>query len=38
VNFDEVVADLLDRCPGAGGAAVFDSDGIPVVVALRQNV
>lgn len=31
MNFDEVVKELLDRCPGAGGAAVFDPDGIPVV-------
>lgn len=33
MNFDEVVADLLERCPGAAGVAVFDSDGIPVVAA-----
>jgi len=35
VNFDEVVNELLDRCPGAGGAAVFDPDGIPVVTTPR---
>ena len=33
MNFDEVVIELLDRCPGAGGVAVFDPDGIPVVTA-----
>jgi predicted regulator of Ras-like GTPase activity (Roadblock/LC7/MglB family) len=37
VNFDEVMTDLLDRCPGAGGAAVVDPDGIPVVVAPKDG-
>ena len=37
MNFDEVVTDLLNRCPGAGGVAVFDSDGIPVVTAPRDG-
>ena len=37
MNFDEVVAELLDRCPGAGGAAVFDPDGIPVVATPRDG-
>jgi predicted regulator of Ras-like GTPase activity (Roadblock/LC7/MglB family) len=37
VNFDEAVADLLDRCPGAGGVAVFDPDGIPVVTTPKDG-
>jgi predicted regulator of Ras-like GTPase activity (Roadblock/LC7/MglB family) len=37
VNFDDVVTELLDRCPGAGGAAVFDPDGIPVVAVPRDG-
>lgn len=37
MNFDDVVAELLDRCPGAGGAAVFDPDGIPVVAVPRDG-
>jgi predicted regulator of Ras-like GTPase activity (Roadblock/LC7/MglB family) len=37
VNFDDVVAELLERCPGADGAAVVDPDGIPVVVAPRNG-
>ena len=32
MNFDEVVADLLERCPGARGAGIVDPDGIPVSV------
>ena len=37
MSFDEVLAELLERCPGAGGAAVVDPDGIPVVVAPRDG-
>lgn len=37
MNFNEVVTDLLDRCPDAGGAAVFDPDGIPVVVSPKDG-
>ena len=37
MNFDDVVTELLDRCPGAGGAAVFDPDGIPVVAIPRDG-
>ena len=37
MNFDDVVTELLDRCPGAGGAAVFDPDGIPVVAVPRDG-
>ncbi len=31
MSFDDVIASLLERCPGARGAAVVDADGIPVV-------
>ena len=37
MNFDAAVADLLDRCPGAGGVAVFDPDGIPVVTTPKEG-
>lgn len=37
MNFDQAVTELIDRCPGAGGAAVFDPDGIPVVVAPKDG-
>ena len=37
MNFDEAVVDLLDRCPGAGGVAVFDPDGIPVVTTPKEG-
>ena len=37
MNFDDVVNELIERCPGAGGAAVFDPDGIPVVTAPRDG-
>jgi len=29
--FDEVVREVVERCPGARGAAIIDADGIPVV-------
>jgi predicted regulator of Ras-like GTPase activity (Roadblock/LC7/MglB family) len=32
VNFDDEMRQLIDRCPGARGAAIVDPDGIPVVV------
>jgi predicted regulator of Ras-like GTPase activity (Roadblock/LC7/MglB family) len=32
VNFEQPIQHLLDRCPGARGAAIVDPDGIPVVV------
>jgi len=32
VSFEESMKELLERCPGARGAAVVDPDGIPVVV------
>jgi predicted regulator of Ras-like GTPase activity (Roadblock/LC7/MglB family) len=37
VNFDQAVTELIERCPGAAGAAVFDPDGIPVVVAPKKG-
>jgi predicted regulator of Ras-like GTPase activity (Roadblock/LC7/MglB family) len=37
VSFDEVVTELIERCPGADGAAVVDPDGIPVVVVPRDG-
>ena len=37
MNFDAAVTDLLDRCPGAGGVAVFDPDGIPVVTTPKEG-
>ena len=37
MNFDAVVMELIDRCPGAGGAAVFDPDGIPVVASPKDG-
>lgn len=33
MSFDETVSALLEKCPGARGAAIIDADGIPVVVA-----
>jgi len=33
VNLDDVLRGLLERCPGARGAAIVDPDGIPVVAA-----
>ncbi len=32
MNFEEPIQQLLENCPGARGAAIFDPDGIPVVV------
>ena len=32
MNFDDELRQLMDRCPGAQGAAIVDPDGIPVVV------
>jgi predicted regulator of Ras-like GTPase activity (Roadblock/LC7/MglB family) len=32
VSFEEPIQHLLDRCPGARGAAIVDPDGIPVAV------
>jgi predicted regulator of Ras-like GTPase activity (Roadblock/LC7/MglB family) len=32
VRLDEEVRSLVDRCPGARGAAIVGPDGIPVVV------
>ncbi len=32
VNFDEEMRALIERCPGARGAAIIDPDGIPVAV------
>jgi predicted regulator of Ras-like GTPase activity (Roadblock/LC7/MglB family) len=32
MTFDSEMRALLERCPGAQGAAVIDGDGIPVVV------
>jgi predicted regulator of Ras-like GTPase activity (Roadblock/LC7/MglB family) len=32
VNFDDEMRELIERCPGARGAAIVDPDGIPVVV------
>ena len=32
MKFDDAMRDLIDRCPGARGAAIVDPDGIPVVV------
>jgi predicted regulator of Ras-like GTPase activity (Roadblock/LC7/MglB family) len=37
VNFDEVMTELLRRCPGADGAAVVDPDGMPVVVTPKDG-
>lgn len=37
MSFDEVVADLLERCPGSRGAAVVDPDGIPVLTSPRSS-
>ena len=37
MNFDDAVNELVDRCPGAGGAAVFDPDGILVVTAPKDR-
>ena len=37
MSFDEVVADLLRRCPGSRGAAVVDPDGIPVLSSPRTS-
>jgi predicted regulator of Ras-like GTPase activity (Roadblock/LC7/MglB family) len=37
VNFDDVVTELVERCPGAKGAAVFDPDGILVVTAPKRQ-
>ena len=31
MNFSDAMDNLLDRCPGARGAAIVDPDGIPVV-------
>lgn len=36
-NFDQVVSELMERCPGADGAAVVDPDGIPVVLTPRNS-
>ncbi len=35
MNFDQAVADLIDGCPGACGAAIVDPDGIPVAARPR---
>ena len=35
--FEAVVEEVLNRCPGARGAAVVDSDGIPVVSVDRDG-
>jgi predicted regulator of Ras-like GTPase activity (Roadblock/LC7/MglB family) len=35
VNFDQVVAELIEQCRGARGAAIIDRDGIPVVALPR---
>ena len=32
MNFEDAMQSLIDRCPGARGAAIIDPDGIPVVV------
>jgi predicted regulator of Ras-like GTPase activity (Roadblock/LC7/MglB family) len=32
VSFDQEMKELVERCPGARGAAIVDPDGIPVVV------
>ena len=32
MTFESEMRSLLDRCPGARGAAVIDGDGIPVIV------
>jgi len=32
VNFSDAMENLLERVPGARGAAIVDPDGIPVVV------
>ncbi|MFV2072843.1 MAG: roadblock/LC7 domain-containing protein [Thermoanaerobaculales bacterium] len=37
MNFDDSVKGLLERCPGARGAAIVDPDGIPVVVRPREG-
>lgn len=37
MSFEEAVRELVERCPGAGGAAVVDPDGIPVVLTPRDR-
>ncbi len=32
MSFDDAVRELIERCPGASGAAIVDPDGIPVTV------
>ena len=32
MSFDDAVRELIERCPGAQGAAIVDPDGIPVTV------
>jgi predicted regulator of Ras-like GTPase activity (Roadblock/LC7/MglB family) len=36
VNFDAIVTELCERCPGARGVAIVDPDGIPVSVTPRD--
>jgi predicted regulator of Ras-like GTPase activity (Roadblock/LC7/MglB family) len=37
VNFQDAMQLLMERCPGARGAAIVDPDGIPVVVTPEEG-
>ncbi len=36
MSFDDAVRELVERCPGARGAAIMDFDGIPLAMAPHQ--